>query len=317
MFHGMKYIYAVYQEMSFSKAAKSLYISQPSLSAAVRKEEEEMGYPIFDRSTNPIQLTQFGQEYIRAAEKIMEVEENFSQYINDISGLKVGSLTIGCNTLFTSYLLPSLLAEFNARYPAVSIHLVEGTTAYLTELLMNGKLDLVVENTLLDPEIFDQKFYCYDRIMLTVPRSFPINRQIKKYAFTSQQIQEGEHLYPDVPPVPLELFRDQPFLLLKTGNDSRVRADAVCAAHGFTPSPRLELEQQFTAYNLACCNLGSCFCGDLLIRHVPPRYEVLFYKLDEDISVRSISFFYKRSRYQSRPVQEFLRMLDRGETGRV
>ena len=57
MFQGMRYVYEVYKEMSFSKAARNLFISQPSLSAAVKKEEAQIGFPIFDRSSNPIQLT--------------------------------------------------------------------------------------------------------------------------------------------------------------------------------------------------------------------------------------------------------------------
>ena len=55
MFQGMRYVYEVYKEMSFSKAARNLFISQPSLSAAVKKEEAQIGFPIFDRSSNPIQ----------------------------------------------------------------------------------------------------------------------------------------------------------------------------------------------------------------------------------------------------------------------
>ena len=54
MFQGMRYVYEVYKEMSFSKAARNLFISQPSLSAAVKKEEAQIGFPIFDRSSNPI-----------------------------------------------------------------------------------------------------------------------------------------------------------------------------------------------------------------------------------------------------------------------
>ena len=74
MFQGMRYVYEVYKEMSFSKAARNLFISQPSLSAAVKKEEAQIGFPIFDRSSNPIQLTDLGKEYIRSIEIIMDVE---------------------------------------------------------------------------------------------------------------------------------------------------------------------------------------------------------------------------------------------------
>ena len=66
MFQGMHYVYQVYKEMNFSRAARNLYISQPSLSAAVKKVEAQIGYPIFDRSSSPIQLTELGKEYIRS-----------------------------------------------------------------------------------------------------------------------------------------------------------------------------------------------------------------------------------------------------------
>ena len=112
MFQGMDYIYEVYKEMSFSKAAKNLYISQPSLSAAVKKAEAQIGFPIFDRSTTPIRLTELGREYIRSVEIIKDVENGFRNYVSDVNGLKNGSLSIGGTHLFASYVLPSLISKF-------------------------------------------------------------------------------------------------------------------------------------------------------------------------------------------------------------
>lgn len=309
MFHEMKYVYAVYQEMSFSRAAKNLYISQPSLSAAVRKEEDNLGYPIFDRSTNPIQLTAVGREYIRAAERIMDVQQSFSRYIDDLSGLKLGTLTIGASNLFISYLLPSLLERYMARFPQVTVDLVEGTTDDLTEKLLSGKIDLLIDNMQLDPRIFDSKFCCVDRMILTVPKKFSVNRSLLPYALTARQIRSGGPDYEQAPVVSLADFRDQPFLLLKSGNDSRNRAEALCARHGFPLKPRLELEQQVTAYNLSCCGMGISFCGDLLIRRVPPCEDLVFYKLDADASMRTVNCYYKRSRYLTKAAQEFLNLL--------
>ena len=77
MFQGMEYIYEVYKEKSFSKAAAALFISQPSLSANVKRVENRIGYPIFDRSTKPLQLTEVGKHYIQAVEKVMDIENFF------------------------------------------------------------------------------------------------------------------------------------------------------------------------------------------------------------------------------------------------
>ena len=69
------YIYEVYKEKSFSNAAKNLFISQPALSASVKKVERQLGITIFDRSTSPIVLTDAGKVYIDSIEKIMHIED--------------------------------------------------------------------------------------------------------------------------------------------------------------------------------------------------------------------------------------------------
>ena len=79
MFQGMQYVYEVYKERSFSKAAQNLYISQPSLSATVKKIETRIGAPIFDRSTSPVRLTECGQEYIKCIEKILDIQKQIRE----------------------------------------------------------------------------------------------------------------------------------------------------------------------------------------------------------------------------------------------
>lgn len=95
MFQGMEYVYEVYKEKSFSKAAASLFISQPSLSTNVRRVENRIGYPIFDRSTKPLSLTECGRQYIQCVERIMNIERDFSDFINDWGDLKTGNLILG------------------------------------------------------------------------------------------------------------------------------------------------------------------------------------------------------------------------------
>ena len=95
MLRNMEYVYEVYKQGSFTKAAKSLYVSQPCLSALVKKTEEKLGFPIFNRNSNPLQLTECGQEYIRYIERMRALENEFDNYLNDLRGLKTGKLSIG------------------------------------------------------------------------------------------------------------------------------------------------------------------------------------------------------------------------------
>ena len=95
MFQNMDYIYEVYKEKSFSRAAKNLYLSQSSLSLTVKSAEKRIGMEIFDRSQNPIRLTEFGEHYIRAVEEIRGIESRLENYIYDTNHLKMGSISIG------------------------------------------------------------------------------------------------------------------------------------------------------------------------------------------------------------------------------
>ena len=135
MFVWKKYVYEVYKERSFTKAAQNLYISQPSLSARIKKIEEIIGEPLFDRSTTPLQLTEVGKVYIEAAEEITQIEQRVENYINDLAGLKTGNLAVGASTLFAAYVVPSLITQFNQKFPDVHIQLIEGNTAELEEML--------------------------------------------------------------------------------------------------------------------------------------------------------------------------------------
>ena len=135
MFTWKKYVYEVYKERSFTKAAQNLYISQPSLSARIKKIEEIIGEPLFDRSTTPLQLTEVGKVYIEAAEEITQIEQRVENYINDLAGLKTGNLAVGASTLFAAYVVPSLITKFNQKFPDVHIQLIEGNTAELEEML--------------------------------------------------------------------------------------------------------------------------------------------------------------------------------------
>lgn len=308
MFREMRYVYEVYRHQSFSKAAAALYVSQPSLSLMVKKAEEKLGSPIFDRSTSPIRLTETGQEYIRAAMQIMEIESNFGQYLSDAEECLTGSLALGGTTLFTSYVLPPLISAFSTRYPGVDIRLHEFHTNLLKKELQEGNLDFVVENSDFDPAVYERQTFLHEELVLTVPAGLTVNERAARFRLTAREAADSERLS-RADAVPLELFRNEDFLLLKDGNDTRIRADKLCAQAGFHPRTRLLLDQQITAYNLSSYGLGISFTSSTLIQHVAPDASLCFYRLDSALSRRDIGIFYKRNRFITSPMREFLHML--------
>lgn len=308
MFRGMEYVYAVYKEKSFSKAAEKLFISQPSLSANVKREEQCVGYPIFDRSTKPLGLTEPGKKYIETVEKILSMQNEFSEYIDDLGDLKTGKLVLGGSSLYSSWVLPPLMGQFAKKYPQVQLELIEETTVNLRKMLQNGEIDFLLDNCELEDEIFERQLYRKEYLVLAVPKHFKINDGLEEFQISVEAIRELSFLSELVPSVDLSLFAKEPFILLKPENDTRIRAMELCKQCEFTPNVVFELDQQMTSYNITCSGMGISFISNTLISKVPESSDVVYYKLGDKLSCRNLYFYWKRNSYFSRVMQEFLRL---------
>lgn len=309
MFTWKKYIYEVYREMSFSKAAQNLYISQPSLSARIKKAEERIGAPLFDRSTSPLQLTEVGKVYIEAAEEIFQIEQRVENYINNLTTLKTGHLAVGASTLFAAYVLPSLITRFNQRFPDIRIQLIEGNTTQLEAMLGNNSLDFVIDNYHYDSILYNKELYCKENILLAVPKHFSIHKQLKEYQLSYENIKNKSYLSTSYPAVPLEAFSELPFIMLSPGNDTRIRGDRLCKAAGFHPNVILEFNQQSTAYMASSTQLGATFISDILVSQLPSFENLVYYKLDGETARRQVFFYYKNHKYKTRVMEEFISMM--------
>lgn len=309
MFVWKKYVYEVYKERSFTKAAQNLYISQPSLSARIKKIEVIIGEPLFDRSTTPLQLTEVGKVYIEAAEEITQIEQRVENYINDLAGLKTGNLAVGASTLFAAYVVPSLITQFNQKFPDVHIQLIEGNTAELEEMLGSNALDFVIDNYHYDSILYNKELYCEENILLAVPKHFAINEELGMYQLSYKNIKNKNYLNQKYPAVPLGRFADLPFIMLTQGNDTRTRGDRLCRNVGFKPNIVLEFNQQSTAYMASSTQLGATFISDILVSQLPTFENLVYYKLDGEEAKRKVFFYYKTHKYKTRVMEEFIRMM--------
>lgn len=308
MFDGKEYVYAVYEEKSFSKAAQKLYITQPALSTAIKKVERKIGSPIFDRSTSPIGLTPSGEVYIDAIEKLFTLEQNTLNQLNNLNGLLAGKLAVGGTNFFTSFILPGLLGEFARRYPQIKIELMEGTTSQLTDRLMGEELDLMLDNSDLDDKNFEKYYYSTERIILAVPKGFPINEELKGYQLTSEAIREGHHSSEEVPMLPLSLLKNTPFIFVKEENSIYKRGVKMCSRQNYTPNIILKPDQVVSAFNMAGRGVGATFIPDGLVANLPYEVPLCYYKMDEALSVRHVYLYKKRNKYLTKAMEEFIRV---------
>jgi len=309
MFRYKSYVNEVYKEKSFSKAAENLYISQPSLSARIIKLEEELGMPIFDRSTSPLRLTEFGEVYMEALREVDAIERRIENYISDISHLRTGKLTIGASNVFAAYVIPPLISEFQKRYPEVKIRLIEGNTETLEALLASNELDMVADNNHYNAELYEREVYASECILLAVPRTFKMCSEVQNYALKAEDIESGAYLSDAVAAADLSLFSSFAFVMLAPGNDTRIRADKMCREAGFRPVIALEVHQQATAYMIAATQLGATFVSDTVIKKLPRNEELCYYKIGSAAARREVCFYCKKHKYKTRAMKEFMKLI--------
>lgn len=305
MFRNKEYVLAIVREGGFSKAAEKLYVSQPSLSATVKRIEDKLPTPIFDRTTTPVALTELGREYVRCAVEIEQREKDFELYANERANIVAGEVKIGASSLFSSFLLPPMIEAFNKEYPAVTVKIFENNTKNLLRELADGSLDIVIDNAVITTENVSSSVYCAETILLAVPSAFELCEELHSRSFTAEDIRAGRHLTKEGDTDLCEFIR-LPFILLNNENDTGKRALKLFKKHELSPNVLFRLDQQITSYNIASSGMGVCFVSDLLVKNVFASQSVRFFKLRDNEINRNVYIYRKSNRYFSRACQKFV-----------
>lgn len=308
MFQNMDYIYEVYKEKSFSRAAKNLYLSQSSLSLTVKSAEKRIGMEIFDRSQNPIRLTEFGEHYIRAVEEIRGIESRLENYIYDTNHLKMGSISIGAGNFFATYLVPPAVSAFREKYPNIQMKLIEGRTLDLAEELNKGNIDALLTNGSLDSSAFASRILFKEHMVLAVPRRF-FKVPPSAASLLTGEILMDDRLFEERPGACLDNFLEVPFISLRPGNDSRIRWERLFASAHKKPKVLLELDQSSTAFSMAVSGIGACMVGDTIAKYRGISDSIWLYKLEGPEAERNVVAYTKEKEYISRAMEEFIRIL--------
>ena len=306
MYDEIDYVYEVYKEKSFSAAAKNLYVSQPALSSSIKKIEARLGITIFDRSSQPIALTEEGKVYIEAVERIMAIKKGLETRISDISKLKTGHITVSGENYISSFIYPKIIIEFMERYGGIDIEMVESNSHDLQNQLLCENVDLLIDYKF-DPALYDSYPLTMEHIILCVPKKLEINERLKEYQLTARDIKNGKHLKSNCDGVHLKEFADEMFVILKKGNYSHKHSMELCAEAGFTPKVKIYPDQMITSYNMSRAGMGVSLIPDLLIYATPESGKCVYYKLLDASSLRQLCIGFKKNRYMSRAVEAFIK----------
>lgn len=160
----LQYIVAVAQERHFGRAAERIFVTQPALSLAIKKLEEELGTTIFERRRNRIELTSLGEQIVHQAQRVLEEADQIKILAAQGKDQLNGPLRLGVIATVGPYILPDLVPLLSTRAPRMPLELEENLTLNLTSMLKSGKLDVIMialpydEPSIMTQALYDEPF---------------------------------------------------------------------------------------------------------------------------------------------------------------
>ncbi len=231
----LKYIVAVARERHFGRAAEACFVSQPTLSVAIKKLEEELGVQLFERGGSEVSITPVGEQIVEQAQRVLEQTSAIREIAEQGKDPLVGLLRVGVIYTIGPYLLPQLVRRMIEDAPKMPLLLQENFTVKLLELLRQGDIDIAIladpfaDHGLITLGVYDEPF------VVAVPKQHPWARRA---SISSTELKE------------------QTMLLLGTGHCFRDQVLEVCP--------------ELSRYSQASAGIQKTFEGSSLetIRHM-------------------------------------------------
>lgn len=285
-----EYVLAINEERSFSKAAKKLFISQPSLSQYINRLEGQLGVTIFDRNTIPLSLTFEGELYINSVKSIMNIVSNMRKSFEDISNLKIGRVNIGLTPSKANNPLPAILPVFKETYPGVELIITERTSSELEDMLTRGQVDVCMLNLPIKSKGIEYEPIIKENIYLAAPPDYCP----PSYVDTSVQY----------PKLDISDIADEQFILLHPSQRLRQIADTMFNNGNIKPKILLETASIETSLRLSAAGMGFSFVPESAVRFAgltnPPKY----YTLPHDLNW-TLVIAYREGAYKTKAVKAF------------
>ena len=173
----LRYIVAVARERHFGHAAEACFISQPTLSVAVKKLEEELGVSLFERRKGEVTVTPIGEQIVAQAQRVLEEASGIRQIARQGQDQLDGPLRLGAIYTIGPYLLPHLIPVLAERAPKMPLVIEENYTAALSDKLKRGELDVIVISLPFEePGVLTLPLY-REPFVLLLPSSHPLNQK--------------------------------------------------------------------------------------------------------------------------------------------
>ncbi|MDO4301598.1 MAG: LysR family transcriptional regulator [Clostridia bacterium] len=285
-----EYVLTINEERSFSKAAKKLFISQPSLSQYINRLEGQLGVTLFDRNTIPLSLTFEGELYINSVKSIMNIVTNMRKNFDDISDLKIGRVNIGLTPSKANNPLPAILPVFKEIYPGIELIITERTSSELEDMLLRGQVDVCMLNLPIKSKGIEYEPIVKENIYIAAPPDYIPPSHVDTSA--------------EFPQLSLNDIADEQFILLHPSQRLRQIADTVFTAENIKPKILLETASIETSLRLSAAGMGFSFVPEFSVKFAgltkPPKY----YTLPHDLNW-TLVIAYREGAYRTKAVKAF------------
>ena len=297
-FTSLEYFEMLAHERNFTRAAQRLHITQQSLSSNIAKMEKELGCKLVVRSV-PLELTYAGEVLLRYAEQFRSHFTTMQQEFRDITENQSGQLRIGVTYTRGRTIMPTIIQEFQRRYPAIRIDLYEDTNDGLRQKLTDGHIDLVIANYPEGvPDVVLKDFY-REEVVVLIQRGLFEHVYGDKADELAARFEEGD----------FSVIGDCP-LVLNNRNDISGHIERALMKRAHIARPKIMATSSNSETLLALClrGVGACFCPEILARAALTKEQfesLVLLRMGETARYR-ISFGYREQSYQWSIIDAFM-----------
>lgn len=162
---------SVAEHLSFSKAAEALHISQPAVSRHIKELEQRYDASLFERKGNRIYLTGAGEKVYHAFREIAQHYRNLDFEMGELHNAQAGEIRVGASSTIAQYVIPRVMASFHKRYPHIRLHLMNGNSFEMEQLLLDNRIDLALVENLSSQAGIRYRDFLHDELIVVTGKS--------------------------------------------------------------------------------------------------------------------------------------------------
>jgi DNA-binding transcriptional LysR family regulator len=273
---------------SFSKAAESLFLTQPSVTARIQALERDLGEPLFERNGRGVRLTEMGTTFLPFARRSLKALQDGRDAIEGMRNLEIGSLKLGSALTVSTYVLPKILKKYCSTYPGVEVSVHTGRSEQVLQMVLQDEVHCALERTVTHPEIATVPLYEDDLVMVASPDH---RLAIKKTA----SIEDVGH---------------EALILFDRGSSYNQLIQGVFRQHGIVPKTMMEMDTIEGTKKMVEEGLGIALLPKLSTeRELELGRLVPVSVANTPLPKRQIALIFRKHRKQPRAVMAFFQLL--------